>query len=141
MATMDAEEARHDLEQARESYRASVEPKLPRWAPPTCGFLVGAAIALGGVSPSPLWLKALTIAAGVVLALAADQILTRIRARQGVTGLRGPARQKRSRTVNACAVILICALAVSPDLRWMWAGLGLVVFLYTWIRLQKQVRT
>ncbi|MFT9821186.1 hypothetical protein [Lysinibacillus sp. NPDC056185] len=136
---MEAEEARRDLEQARQSYRASVEPRLPAWAPPICGFLVGAAIALGGLSPSPRWLKAVTIAVGVLLALAADQILARIRARQGVTGLRGPARRERSSTVNAFVVILICAMAVSSDLRWMWAGLGLVVFLYTWFTLKKRV--
>jgi hypothetical protein len=137
---MDAAEARHVLEQARQSYRASVQPRLPRWAPPTCGFLVGAAIALAGLSPSPGWLKALTIVAGVLLALMADQLLIRIRSRQGVTGLRGPARQKRSRTVNACAVILICALAAGPNMRWIWAGLGLVVGVYTWVALQKQAR-
>ncbi|MBP0452191.1 MULTISPECIES: hypothetical protein [unclassified Kitasatospora] len=137
---MDAEEARRELEQAHLSYRASVEPRLPAWAPPTCGLLVGAAVALGGLSPSPAWLKVLTIGTGILLALAADQILTRIRAGQGVTGLRGPARRRRSRTINACAVIVICALAVSPDLRWIWAGLGVVVFGYTWFTLQKQVR-
>ncbi|WP_328887856.1 hypothetical protein [Streptomyces sp. NBC_00316] len=140
MATVDAEEARHDLEQARLSYRSSVEPQLPAWAPPTCGFLLGAAIALGGFSPSPHWLKALTIGGAVLLALAADQILTRIRARQGITGLRGPARETRRRTINSCVLILICALAVSPDLRWIWGGLGLAVFLYTWFMLHKQVR-
>lgn len=137
---MDAEEARRNLEQARQSYDASMRPQLPRWAPPACAVLVAAGIALAGAGPSTGWLKAVTIVAGVLCALAAGQIVLRVRARQGVTGVRGPAREKW-RTVGICCVaILVSAMAASPNTRWIYAGLGVVVGIYTWVSLQKQVR-
>ncbi|MFF1418796.1 hypothetical protein [Streptomyces sp. NPDC058280] len=137
---MDAEEARRSLEQARQSYEASVQPALPRWAPPTCAVLVAAALALAGAGSSNGLLKALTVAAGLLCALAAAQLVLRIRARQGVTGLRGPARQKWRSVAASCVAILICALTATPDTRWIWAGLGIVAGTYTWVSLRKQVR-
>lgn len=140
MATMDAEEARRNLETANQSYDASVKPRLPRWAPPACAVLVAAAIALAGAGPDTGWIKALTIAAGVLCALAAAQLILRIRARQGVNGLRGPAREKW-RTVGICCIaILVSALAATPNTRWIYTGVGVVVGIYTWVALQKQVR-
>ncbi|MFJ3221601.1 hypothetical protein ACIPLC_37515 [Kitasatospora sp. NPDC086801] len=137
---MDAESARHDLEQARRSYDASAQPRLPRWAPPICGLLVGGAIALAGAGPASGWLKLATVAAGILCALAAAQLLLRIRSRQGITGLRGPAREKW-RTVGICCIaIVVSALASSPNTRWIYTGLGVVVGIYTWVALQKQVR-
>ena len=138
---MDAESARHDLEQARRSYDASARPRLPRWAPPVCALLVGAAIALAGAGPTTGWLKLVTVAAGVLCALTAGRLLLRIRSRQGINGLRGPAREKW-RTVGMCCIaIVVSALASSPDTRWIYAGLGIAVGVYTWVALQKQVRS
>ncbi|MFG2986788.1 hypothetical protein ACGFYQ_37020 [Streptomyces sp. NPDC048258] len=137
---MDAENARRDLEQARQSYDASVQPRLPRWAPPVCAVLVGAAIALAGAGPATGWLKLVTVAAGILCALTAAWLVLRIRSAQGVTGLRGPAREKW-RTVGICCIaIVVSALASSPDTRWIYAGLGVAVGIYTWVALQKQVR-
>ncbi|MBT2446163.1 hypothetical protein J7F03_03455 [Streptomyces sp. ISL-43] len=137
---MDAEHARNALEEARQSYDASVQLRLPGWAPPVCAVLVGGAIALAGSSPEPGWLKLLSVAGGVLCALAAAGLVLRIRARQGVVGLRGPARE-RWRTVGlSCVTIVVCALASSPNTRWIYAGLGVVVGAYTWVALQRKVR-
>ncbi|MGY5031222.1 hypothetical protein ACWC9U_09840 [Streptomyces sp. 900116325] len=137
---MDAEEAQRNLEQARQSYDASVTPVLPRWVPPVCAVLIAASIALAGAGPSSGWLKAATIAAGILCALAAAQLVLRIRARQGVIGLRGPARQKWRTVGVCCAAVLVSALAATPNTRWIYAGVGLAVGIYTWASLQKQVR-
>jgi hypothetical protein len=140
MATMDAEQARRDLDQARQSYTDSVHPRLPQWAPPVCAVLVGAAIALAGAGPTTGWLKLVTVIGGILCALAAAWVILRIRARQGLTGLRGPAREKW-RTVGICCIaIVVSALASSPNTRWIYAGLGVVVAAYAWVSLQRQVR-
>ncbi|MFJ8871366.1 hypothetical protein ACIRD6_37170 [Streptomyces sp. NPDC102473] len=137
---MDAEQARSELQQARQSYDASVQPRLPRWAPPVCAVLVGAAIALAGLGPESGWLKLLTVAAGVLCALAAAWLILRIRTRQGINGVRGPARDKW-RTVGICCVaIVVSALASSPNTRWIYIGLGVGLGIYTWVSLQKQAR-
>ncbi|MFD9725799.1 hypothetical protein [Streptomyces sp. NPDC059072] len=137
---MDADNARRDLEQARQSYDASVKPRLPGWAPPVCALLVGAAIALAGTSPTPGWLKLVTVTAGILCALAAAQLVLRIRSRQGISGLRGPAREKWRSVVMSCVVVVLCGLASSPDTRLIYIGLGVAVGIYTWVALQKQVR-
>lgn len=141
MAHMDADKARRDLEEARQSYSSAVQPQLPRWAPPVCGLLVWAAMALAGYSPSPGWLKALAILVGVLLALAAAAVVFGFRARQGVVGLRGPAREQWTTVLTACVAVLVCALGASPDLRWIFAGAGLVAGVYTWLTLRGKVRS
>ncbi|MGW5126345.1 hypothetical protein ACWEQ7_20295 [Streptomyces sp. NPDC004069] len=137
---MDAEEARRNLDEARQSLNASLHPRLPNWAPPTCGVLLALGIALAGYSPSPGWLKLVAVAAGALLAVTAAQVVLRIRARQGVTGLRGTGRQKRTAVIASAAAFLVCALAATPNTRWIYAGLGLVVGVYTWFALRKQAR-
>ncbi len=137
---MDPDDARHDLELARRAYTSAVEPSLPRWAPPTCGALVGSAITVAGYSPSPGWLKALSILAGLLLALAAAYVVSRSRGRQGVRGVRGPAKDQWSTTVAAAAAVLVCALASSPELRWIYLMAGVAAGGYTWWALRKRVR-
>jgi membrane associated rhomboid family serine protease len=137
---MQPEDARRALDQAHQSYNSSVEPRLPRWAPVTCAVLVTAALSVGGYSPSPGWLKALAIAAGVAFALTAAYVVFRSRTRDGISGLRGPAHQRWSNLVTASLAVLVCALASSPDLRWIYMGVGAFAGIYTWWTLRKQVR-
>ncbi|MEV0011044.1 hypothetical protein AB0M10_28805 [Streptomyces sp. NPDC051840] len=137
---MDAEQARSELDAARRSYDASVQPRLPGWAPPVCAVLVGGAVALAGLGPESGWLKLVTVAAGVLCALAAGWLVLRVRTRQGITGLRGPARDKW-RTVGVCCLaIVVSALVSGPSTRWIWVGVGVVLAVYTWVSLRKQVR-
>lgn len=140
MANMDAEQARSALDQARQSYDASVQPQLPGWAPPVCGVLVAAAVALAGLGPENGWLKLASVAGGVLCAAAAVGLLLGVRARQGISGLRGPAREKW-RTVGVCCIaIVVSALASSPGTRWIYAAVGVGLGAYTWAALGKQVR-
>lgn len=134
---MDADRARRDLEQAHQSYSSAVQPRLPRWARPVCGLLVWGAMALAGYSPSVGWVKGLTVLGGVLLALAAAALVFGSRARQGVVGLRGPAREQWTTVVTAGAAVLVCALGSSPDLRWIFTGAGLVAGAYTWLALRR----
>jgi hypothetical protein len=138
---MDPEDARRDLEDARRSYNSSVEPPLPRWAPLTCAVLVTAALCVVGSSPSPGWAKAVAIVVGVLLALAAAGVVFRSRARHGIVGLRGPARQNWNTIVVACLAIVVCAFASSPEIRPIYVIAGLAAGSYTWWALRKQVRT
>lgn len=136
---MNPEGARHDLELAHQSYASSVHTPLPAWAPPTCGALVTASLIVAGYSPSPGWLKALSIVAGVLLASTAALVVARSRGRRGVRGLRGPAQEQWSTILAAGAAILVCAMASSPELRWIYVIAGVVAGGYTWWMLRKRV--
>ncbi|MFE7271145.1 hypothetical protein [Streptomyces sp. NPDC057623] len=137
---MDAHEARDDLEQARRSYIASVQPVLPRWAPPVCGLLTAAGITLAGLAPASAQWRLVSIAIAVLLAVSARLLVLRIRARQGVRGIRGPAR-KTWTTLGLCAVaFLISANHAAPSTRGLYAAMGVGVGIFVWIVLRKKVR-
>lgn len=99
-----------------------------------------AALWVGGSSPSPGWLKAATIVLGVLLALTAAYLVFNSRTRKGIAGLRGPAQQQWRDLVVACLAILVCAMASSPELRWIYAGVGVFAGCYTWWALRKRTR-
>ncbi|MEU7279186.1 hypothetical protein AB0A69_10465 [Streptomyces sp. NPDC045431] len=137
---MDAEEARNSLEQARRSYSASVRPPLPAWAPPVCGAMYGAAVALVGQAPGNGWVRLAATLIGLALALGAWAVVVGIRARQGVRGLRGPARRTQAALVAGAAAFLVSALNSTPELRWLYVAMGVAVAGLAWYLLQRKVQ-
>ena len=137
---MDASEAQKDLEQANRSHQASVRPPLPAWAPPLCGLLIAGAIALAGIAPGDPWLRVGAIVAGVLLAVLARLVVLGIRARQGVRGLRGPARRSQTTLVISGAAFLIASINSHPETRLVYAVMGLLVGVFVWVTLQRRER-
>ncbi|MFJ4842518.1 hypothetical protein [Streptomyces sp. NPDC088746] len=137
---MDAEEAQKNLAAARTSYEASVTPALPAWAPPLCGLMVGGGVALAGIGAESAWVRVAGVVVGVGLALGARALLNRIRARRGVTGVRGPAARTQSTLVVAGAAYVIGAMNATPQTRWVFLGMGVVVGAIVWVSLAKKVR-
>lgn len=140
MASMDAERARADLEQASRSYQAAVHPDLPRWAPPACAVLVAAGTALAGAAPSNGWARLACAVGGALLVAAAAGTVFRVRARSGVTGLRGPARDSATAVVVGGLAFLISAVAATAQTRWVYAGLGLLTGAFAWWALARRGR-
>lgn len=140
VATMDAEEARSSLEQARLSYAASVSPPLPAWMPPVCAAMFGAAVALAGQAPGNGWFRLAATLAGLALALGSWALIAGVRARQGVRGLRGPARRARATLVAGGAAFLVSALNGTPELRWLYVALGVAVAAFSWHQLRRQAQ-
>jgi hypothetical protein len=137
---MDAEEAKNSLAEAQRSYDASVRPPLPRWAPPTCGALLGSAVAVIGLGYPNVWWRFGAVAVAGLLALGAYLLLQRIRSRQGVRGMRGPARRTQATLVIAGAAYLISAMRATPEFRWVFVSMGLAVGIIVWVGLSRQVR-
>lgn len=134
---MDPHDARDDLEQAHRAYNASVQPVMPVWAPPVCGLLIAAAIALPGLAPGNIWWRLVTVAAGVVLAVLAGGLVLGVRARQGIRGVRGPARDQWT-TLGVCGIaFLVSAVNSTPQARWIYIGLGIVGGVFASIVLRK----
>jgi hypothetical protein len=140
MATMDAEEARSSLEQARRSYSTSVRPPLPSWAPPLCAVMFGSAVALAGQAPSNGWMRLAITLIGLALALGAWKIIAGIRTRQGMRGLQGPARRTQATLVAGAAAFLVSALNSTPELRWLYVAMGIAVAGIAWYLLQRKVQ-
>ncbi|MFE1057050.1 hypothetical protein [Streptomyces rochei] len=137
---MDAEEARSSLEQARLSYTASVRPPLPAWMPPVCAVMFGTAVALAGQAPSNGWVRLATTLVGVALALGSWSLIASARARQGMRGLRGPARRTQATLVAGAAAFLVSALNSTPELRWLYVAMGVAVAAISWYLLQRKVQ-
>jgi hypothetical protein len=140
-ADMDANEARNGLREVHRSYEASVSPPLPRWAPPMCAVLVGGAVAVVGLGYPNVWWKLAAVAVGVLGALGARQLLTVLRARQGVRGMQGPARRTQVTVFASGAAYLIAAMEATPPFRWVFVTIGLMVGVIVWVSLRKQIRT
>ncbi len=140
MATMDAEQARADLEQANRSYRSAVHPVLPRWVPPLCAVLVAGGTALVGAAPSNGLARLACTLGGVLLAAAAGAVVFQTRARGGISGLRGPARESGTAVVICGIAFLISATTASAQLRWVYVALGLVTGAITWWALARRHR-
>lgn len=137
MASMDADKARYDLEQARRSYHASARLAPPPWVAPVSGLLIAGAIALGGLAPAAAWLRLVTIAAGVLLAVAAVLVALVPRSRRGIRGVRGPARDSWISILVSGIAFFISMTGAAPQTRWVYTGLGVVVGLVTWVALRK----
>jgi hypothetical protein len=140
MANMNADEARHGLAEAQRSYDASARPALPRWVPPVCGVLVAVAVAVPGLGYSTIWWKLAAIAIAVTFAVGARRLLTAIRSRRGIKGIRGPARRTLTSLGTSGVAYLIGATRATPPYRWVFIVMGLVVGVIVWISLSKQVR-
>ncbi|MBM7167697.1 hypothetical protein JQK87_04600 [Streptomyces sp. G44] len=138
---MDAQEARDDLEQARLAYATSVHPPLPGWAPPACGLLLGAAVAIVGLAPASIWWRLAAIAAAVLLALGARGMMQAIRRKQGVRGVQGPARKAQAALATSALAIVVIALTAPAEIRWLYAAMGVAVAAIVWTNLRKKVRT
>ncbi|MEU9046548.1 MULTISPECIES: hypothetical protein [unclassified Kitasatospora] len=135
---MDADDARRDLDEARISYELGARPPLPGWAPPACGVLVAAAIALDGLAPESIWLRLAGVAGGIVLGVAALLLLQGVRTQQGVRGVRGPARKERAGLVTMAAFFVIVGLGAAESMRYIMAGLGVVAGLAVWVALGRR---
>lgn len=140
MASMDAEQARTDLEEAGRSYAAAVHRDLPAWVPPTCAVLVAVGTALTGIAPSSGWIRLACTVGGVLLAAVAAVIVFRLRARAGVAGLRGSARDSLTAVVVCALAFLISATTATAQTRWVFMGLGLVTGGLTWWALARRQR-
>jgi hypothetical protein len=137
---MDSQQARNDLEQAQRSYGDSVLPPLPRWVPPVCGLLLAGAIALAGLGPASIWWRLAAIAGGVLLAVLAWTVVKGVRARQGIRGIRGPARRTVATLATSAVAYFVCVLNATPETRWLFFALGAATGVITWVMLRKKVR-
>ncbi|MEU2856449.1 hypothetical protein [Streptomyces syringium] len=138
---MDAHEAQRDLEEARLSYNVSVQPPLPRWAPPLCGLLIAAAVALAGLAPQGIWWRLAALAAAAVLAVLARAVVLAIRTRQGVRGLRGPARKAQAALATSALAVFVVSLNTPGEVRWMYVAMGVAAGIIVWVTLHKKTRS
>ncbi|MET9534183.1 hypothetical protein ABZY02_27075 [Streptomyces sp. NPDC006649] len=136
---MDAAEAGSSLGQTRHIDRASARPPLPRWVPPVCGVMFGAAVVLQGPNGGMSGLTAPLI--GLALALGAYALIVAIRARQGAPRRPGSAAPWIT-TVVAAGALSTSSLNSSntSELRWLYVASGAVVAGIVWYRLQRKAR-
>ncbi|GHF64535.1 hypothetical protein GCM10018790_47920 [Kitasatospora xanthocidica] len=133
---MDADEANEALDQARRSYATAAQPPLPGWAPALCGLLVAGAITLDGLAPDDTWLRLAAIAGGAALGLLALGLLRNLRLRQGIRGLRGPARKAQTELFSVGLVFIVLGLGAFPGGRLIYAGIGVFAGAFAWWKLQ-----
>lgn len=136
----DVQQARDALAAARESQMASRRPKLARWQPPVCGIAVAAGFCVVGLVPYTDWWRLAALAIMVLSWGGAGLLVLGTRARRGIKGVRGETRKVVATLVAAAFVVFFSALNRSPDMRWIYIGLGIVVGPYLWVVLRRQVR-
>jgi membrane associated rhomboid family serine protease len=133
---MDPQQALNDLDQANRA--ASFRPPLPSWVPPVFGLLTAASITVAGLAPSNTWWRLATLVAGVAIAVSAGLLILAVRARQGIKGVRGPARKQWTTLVICGVAILISLFNSQPQMRWAFAGVGIAGGIAMWIVLRRR---
>ncbi|WP_222595278.1 hypothetical protein [Nocardia ninae] len=123
---MDSRDAREHLQTADVAYRAAAMPKLPTWVVVACGVLAGAAVALSGQHSSDGRVRALFVVGAALMVAAGIGLFLWARRRQGLDGIRGPARDDLVTMLVCLVPVFMVAVDPAPYFRWLYVGVGVV---------------
>ena len=91
-----------------------------------------------GLAPFTTGWRLAAVAIAVVCWVGVGVLLLVTRRRQGIRGLRGPARNEAT-TYLACGVaVFICGITPSADMRWIYVMAGIVGGAMFWIVLDRR---
>lgn len=106
------------------------------WVPPVSGLLIAAALTVAGLAPDDTRLRLGTAAASAVLALLAGVPVLAVRTGEGMRGVWEGVRRRWAVVSLSCVAILLCSLTASPELRGLYAAVGVVCGIGLWIALR-----
>jgi hypothetical protein len=122
---VDNDTAQAQADEVRRAYLAASRPILPRRACALAALCAGAGVALVAQGQGG-WTHLAFLAAGLGCFAAAHLLPTRARRRRGLHGYRGWTRTENTVFLLCALVLVICGFSTSPELAWIFAGLGVV---------------
>lgn len=122
---MDKNTAQDQAHEVRRASLAASRPTLSRGVCAVSAVCAGAGVALVAQGQGG-WPHLAFLAAGIVCFAAAHLLPTRARRRRGLHGYRGWARTENTTFLLCAVVLVISGFTTSPELAWVFAGLGAV---------------
>lgn len=122
---MDNDTAQAQADEVRRAYFAASRPVLPRSVCALSAGCAGAGVALVAQGQAG-WSHLAFLAAGLLCFAAAHLLPTRARRHRGLHGYRGWNRTENTTFALCALVLVICGFSTSSELRWIFAGLGVV---------------